>query len=236
MAGSDNKGFLYEGAINKNLKKYKLQKSSFVPAGSDPNAPDAMLTYQGKDYKIEVKLNLNVDFGQGSLDYDIKKEKWLISGAKTAAAEQMREFLTKIGVVDIVNKEWGSKGPPRKFTVPKNQYKKEDVDHDYKNFKDVFVNVPTSAVADYYNTKKTYYIQIGKFGLYHMGKDVADLGTDEFKLQLKLRIRIKRGGSMPIYNYRFATAIQAVKNSLKKTKLDLDDDTFLLALAARSKK
>jgi len=69
-----------------------------------------------------------------------------------------------------------------------------------------------------------------------MGKDVADLGTDEFKLQLKLRIRIKRGGSMPIYNYRFATAIQAVKNSLKKTKLDLDDDTFLLALAARSKK
>lgn len=236
MAASDNKGFLYEGTINKNLKKFKLQKASFVPAGADPNAPDAMLTYQGKDHKVEVKLDLNVDFGQGSLDYDVKKEKWLLGGAKTAAAEQMREFLTAIGVVDIVNKEWGPKGPPRKFTVPSDQYKKEDVDHDYKNFKDVFVNIPRTAVANYYNAKKTYYIQIGGFGLYHMGKDIAKLGTEEFKLQLKLRIRIKRGGSIPIYNYRFTTAIQAVKGSLKKTGPDLDDNSYLLALAARSKK
>jgi hypothetical protein len=235
MASSDNKGFLYESTINKNLKKYNLQKSSFVPAASNPNAPDAMLTYQGKDYKVEVKLDLAVDFGQGSLDYDVEKEKWLLGGAKTPAANQMREFLTAIGVLDIVNKEWGPKGPPRKFTVPSNQYKKEDVDHDYKNFKDVFVDIPKTAVANYYNTKKTYYIQIGKYGLYHMGKDVANLDTDEFKLQLRLRIRIKRGGSLPIYNYRFTTAIQAVKGSLKKTGPDLDDDSFLLALAARSK-
>jgi hypothetical protein len=236
MATSDNKGFLYEGTINKNLKKYKLQKSTFVPAGADANAPDAMLTYNNKDNKVEVKLDLKVDFGQGSLDYNVEKEEWLLGGAKTASAQQMREFLTAIGVVDIVNKEWGPKGPPRKFTVPTNQYKKEDVDHDYKNFKDVFVNIPRTAVANYYNSKKTYYIQIGGFGLYHMGKDIAKLGTDEFKLQLKLRIRIKRGGSIPIYNYRFTTAIQAVNGSLKKTILDLDDISFLSALSARSKK
>jgi len=105
MATSDNKGFLYEGTINKNLKKYKLQKSSFVPAGSDANAPDAMLTYHNKDNKVEVKLDLNVDFGQGSLDYNFEKEEWLLGGAKTSSVQQMREFLTAIGVVDIVNKE-----------------------------------------------------------------------------------------------------------------------------------
>jgi hypothetical protein len=69
-----------------------------------------------------------------------------------------------------------------------------------------------------------------------MGKDIAKLGTEEFKLQLKLRIRIKRGGSIPIYNYRFTTAIQAVKGSLKKTGPDLDDNSYLLALAAMTKK
>lgn len=235
MAASDNRGFLYESKINDNLKKFKIQKSNFRPAGSDPNAPDAMLTYKDEDYKIEVKLDLNVDFGQGSLDYDLKKSKWILGGAKTPAADQMREFLTAIGVVKIVNKKWGPKGAPRKFTVPTSQYKKADVEHDYKNFKDVFVDIPKTAVADYYNTKKTYYIQIGGYGLYHMGEDIADLGTEEFDLQLRLRIRIKRGGSLPIYNYRFTTAIQAVKGSLKKTKSDLDDTDFLAALAARSK-
>jgi hypothetical protein len=47
---------------------------------------------------------------------------------------------------------------------------------------------------------------------------------------------LKRGGSNPIYNYRFTTAIQAVKNSLKKSDSDLDDKDYLKALAARGKK
>jgi hypothetical protein len=47
---------------------------------------------------------------------------------------------------------------------------------------------------------------------------------------------LKRGGSSPIYNYRFTTAIQAVKNSLKKSDSDLDDKDYLKALAVRGKK
>jgi hypothetical protein len=233
---SENKGFLYEQVINKNLKAAGVQKKSFAGAGADSNAPDAEITFKGKDYKVEVKLDLNVDFGQGSLDYDLDNKKWILGGAKTASADQMREFLTKIGVPDLVNKEWGAKGAPRRYTIPTKQFKKEDVEYDYKNFKDFFVDIPRTAVANYYNSKKTYYIQIGGYGLYHMGKDVAKLGTEEFKLSLRLRVRLKRGGSMPIYNYRFTTAIQAVKNTLKKTDSNLDDKEYLKALAIRGKK
>jgi hypothetical protein len=232
---ADNKGILYENTLNASLKKAGVQRSSFTGAGSDSNAPDAEITYKGENYKIEVKLDMNVDFGQGSLDYDLKKGKWILGGAKTASAEQMREFLESIGVPKIVNKEWGSSGPPRKFTIPTSQYKKEDVDFDYANFKDKFIEIPSDAVAKYYNTKKTYYIQIGKQGLYYMGKDIAKLDVPEFDLKLKLRIRLKRGGSTPIYNYRFTTAIQAVKGSLKKSDCDLDDKQYLTALAARAK-
>ena len=232
---SENKGILYEATLNKNLKKYKVQDQSFQPAGSDSNAPDAELRFKGVDYKVEVKLDLNVDFGQGSLDYDVGKKKWKLGGASTDSAIQMREFLTGVGVLKIVQKEWGPKGAPRKFTVPFAKYKKEDVDHDYKNFTDKFVNIPKTAVANYYNSKSTYYIQIGGMGLYYMGKDPANLGVPEFDLQLRLRIRLKRGGSNPIYNYRFSTAIQAVKNTLVKSSDDLDNIEFLKALAARSK-
>ena len=240
MAASENKGILYERILNNNLKKAGVQKKSFQPAGSDSNAPDAEITYNGIDYKVEVKLDLNVDFGQGTLDFDLgtanKKGKgWILGGAKTASAEQMREFLTAIGVTKIVTEEWGSQ-PPRKFTVPTSQYKKSDVDYDYKNFKDKFVDIPSNSVAKYYNSKKTYYIQIGGYGLYYMGIDKAKLGVPEFNLQLRLRIRLKRGGSTPIYNYRFTTAIQAKKGTLKKSDADLDNLDYLKALKTRSTK
>ena len=231
---SDNKGFLYEQTINKNLKKYKLQDSTFEGAGSDSNAPDAELKLGTQKYKVEVKLDLNVDFGQGSLDYDLKAKKWKLGGANTVSAIQMREFLEGVGVPALVQKKWGAHGAPRKYTVPFSQYKQKDVDYDYAKFTDQFVDIPKDSVAKYYNSKKTYYIQIGGFGLYHMGKDVAKIGTPEFNLQLRLRIRLKRGGSTPIYNYRFATAIQAVKGSLLKSSCDLDNVDFLKAIKARN--
>jgi len=231
---TDNKGFLYEEALNDSLKKYGLQSPSFQPAASNPNAPDAELLYNKKKHKVEVKLDTKVDFGQGSLDYNVKTKKWGLGGANTLAAAQMREFLTSIGVVDIVNKKWGSKGPPRKYTVPSSKYTSKDVEHDYAKFKDEFVDIPGSAVADYYNSKDTYYIQIGGYGLYYMGRDVAKLGVPSFNLKLKLRIRIKRGGSTPIYNYRFTTAIQAVSGTLTKSPFNLDDVDYLKALKARS--
>jgi hypothetical protein len=232
MAG-DNKGFLYEEKINSLLKKNKLQSPSFTGAGSDPNAPDAEITIEGKDYKVEVKLDTKVDFGQGSLDYDLKKKKWILGGAKTGSAEQMREFLTAVGVLKIVNKEWPK--TPRKFTVSPKFYTPEDVKYDYSNFKDKFVNIPGNAVSNYYNSKKTYYIQIGQSGLYYMGSDPAKIGCPQFTLGLKLRIRLKRGGSNPIYNYRFTTAIQALSGTLKQSQYDLEDVELLKSLAGRKK-
>jgi hypothetical protein len=231
-----NRGIFYENALNASLKKAGIQKKSFRGAGSDSNAPDAVITYQEKDYKVEVKLDMNVDFGQGSLDYDLDKKEWKLGGAKTPAAQQMRKFLETVGVSQLVNKVWGPKGPPRKFTVEPKNYTKEDVEYDYKNFKDEFVDIPSDAVAKYYNSKDTYYIQIGKQGLYYMGKDPAKLNVPEFKLRLRLRIRLKRGGSIPIYNYRFTTAIQAVVGTLRKSTSDLDNKKYLETLVEESKK
>jgi hypothetical protein len=68
-----------------------------------------------------------------------------------------------------------------------------------------------------------------------MGSDPAKIGCPQFTLGLKLRIRLKRGGSMPIYNYRFTTAIQAVSGTLKQSKYDLEDPELLKSLAGRKK-
>ncbi len=229
----DNKGFIYERKINFNLKKYKVYPPGYNGAGPDSNAPDAFIRVNKVDFKVEVKLDINVDFGQGSLDYDLKNKKWILGGAKTQSATQMREFLESIKVPNIVNRTWGTKGPPRKFTVPFEKFKQQDVAHDYKKFTDTFVDIQNTAVSNYYNSKNTYYIQIGDgYGLYYMGKDIAKLGVKSFSPKLKLRIRLKRGGSSPIYNYRFSTAIQA--KSLSKSNNDLDDIIFLKELGGRN--
>lgn len=228
----NNKGLLYEAQLNKALKKAGLQRASFQSAGSDSNAPDAELTIKPAPLKVEVKLDLKVDFGQGSLDYDLEKKKWILGGADTDSAKQMRVFLETIGVTRIVNLKWGRHGAPRKFTVPTEHFSKKDVEWDYSRFTDFFVQVPSDAVARYYNSKKTYYIQIGGgYGFYWMGHDVARLGAPKFTVNLRLRVRLKRGGSQPINNYRFTTALQAI--SLPESQVSLDDAKYLMALKAR---
>jgi hypothetical protein len=229
----NNKGILYEKKINDILKKNKVQNKSFVPAGSDSNAPDAELRVRGKDYKVEVKLDTKVDFGQGSLEYDMKSKKWILGGAKTESAEQMRQFLRMIGVEKEVNKRWGKFGAPRKYTVDTKKFTKKDVDHDYKTFKDFFVDIPSDAVANYYGSKSTYYIQIGGgYGFYYMSSNPAQIpDIKQFNLKLRLRVRLKRGGSSPLNNYRFSTAIQAVSGSLTHSSGDLENIKFVKTLA-----
>ena len=77
MAGQQ--GFLYEGRIHNKLKAKKLVPPGFTPAGSDANAPDAMFLYGGRSNKLEVKLDLKADYGQGSFTYIIMEYgNWVV--------------------------------------------------------------------------------------------------------------------------------------------------------------
>lgn len=233
MYMSDNAGFLYEEKVNRNLKRCGIQDKSFISAASDSNAPDGIIRYQGKDYKLEIKLDLKVDFGQGSLDYDINTKKWKLGGAQTPSAQAMRNFLLEIKVPDIVNRVWGPKGAPRKFSIPLNKFTQQDVEADYKRFTDTKIPVSKTAISKYYASKNTYYIQIGGHGLFYMTKDPAEFKCSKFEPETILRIRLKRGGSYPIYNYRFTTAL--IVPRLQKSNIDLDNSNDLQTIATRSK-
>tara|TARA_B100002019_G_scaffold281217_1_gene285037 strand:- start:435 stop:1130 length:696 start_codon:yes stop_codon:yes gene_type:complete len=225
MAGEA--GFLYETKIHKALKAQDLVPAGFTPAGSDANAPDAMFLYGGKDNKLEIKLDLKADYGQGSLKYDLKTKKWGLGGAKTAAADEMRDLLNAVGIVKFVNDKWGKQGIPNKGNIPSKSFTDDMVKSDYARFKDAFLPVNTRALWDYYATKKTYYIQVGGYGLYYMKENPARLPIPRFDPKLRIRIRVKRGGSRPIDNYRFTTALQVISKP-KMSDYDLDKDVMFL--------
>ena len=67
MAGQ--RGFLYERSIFNKLRSKGITPTGSQPAGTNPNLPDATFIYKGEPYKLEVKLDLRADFGQGTLNY-----------------------------------------------------------------------------------------------------------------------------------------------------------------------
>ena len=224
MAGQ--RGFLYEGRVFNKLKSKNLVPSGVRPAGPDPSKPDAVFLYDKVAHNLEVKLDLATDFGQGTLEY--KDSAWNLGGANTPAAEEMRNILNAVGTVQFTNTSWGYQGAPNKGTVENKDITEEMVREDYRRFKDKFLSVPLSSLFNYYAAKNTYYIQIGGYGTYYMASNPANLPVPRFNGAMKLRIRLKRGGSTPIYNYRFTTALQVTQKP-SKSKFDIDTSMDFLA-------
>jgi hypothetical protein len=168
---------------------------------------------------LEVKLDLRTDFGQGTLNYT--DGIWTLGGASTSEAEEMRRLLSSVGAAQFANSEWGKKGAPNKGTVKTSDFTQEMVREDYYRFKDGFKIVDKRNVWDYYAAKNTYYIQIGGYGLYYMSANPANLPIKQLDVSTRLRIRLKRGGSYPINNYRFTTALQVTQKP-SSSPIDID--------------
>lgn len=225
MAGQQ--GFLYEERIHNKLKAKGIAPVGFTPAKSNPFAPDAMFMYSGRSNKLEVKLNLSADYGQGTLDY--ANGIWRLGGAQTPEAEVLRDLMRGVGIEDFVNAEWGPKGVPFRATIPADKFTPEMVKSDYIRFGNRYKVIPSSALHDYYAARGTYYIQIGGYGLYYMRANPLRLPVPQFNPGLRIRIRTKRGGSVPLNNYRFTTALQ-VTTRPGKSPYDLDKSLDFLGV------
>lgn len=226
-----NQGILYENKINALLKKHKIQSKSFRGAGTDQNRPDCEIVIKDKTYYVEIKHSVAKDFGQIPLHYDTR-QKWFFS-EKTSVPELVEKFV-KIGVLKKINRMWSLAGPPRKFTIPKENFKLKDRDYDKRKFREIFVDIPLGSVAEYYNSKDVYYIQIGGYGLYYLGKNPLKLSIPEFDVPLQLRARFKPKDNV---TYSFMCAIQMKKGStLEKSNLSLDDKDHLKYLQSLNEK
>jgi hypothetical protein len=232
-------GFMYEDSIFERCKELGLVPKTFTPAGAANDLPDLLLsvapgnTKKKQDIKIEIKLDDKADFGQSGLKCK-PNGQWYLDGQKSPEGEQMRKLLAAMKVPEIVQKEWGTAGVPRKFSAKDGGTRKmneRDINYDHEHFKDIMLtgaDAPSlETLFKYYGTKKTYYIQIGGHGLYYMQKDPANLksiGVKKFDGSLKLRIRRKPGGSRTEkWNYRFSTALLIAKKP-SKTGFSLDSN------------
>ena len=208
-----NKGDEYEAKIFDILLKRGLIPKGSERAGAGGKA-DTVFIHANVLYNLEVKNALEVDFGQKILRWS-KDKKWHWS-----EDDDVTQLYTAVGVLDKINEK---NIVPIKFNKPNAKITPEDKKLDQNAF-EARTDIPFEALVKYYNGKGVFYIQIGNgFGFYHLGADVANLGTQPFVASLSLRLRAKTVHSTQASNYGFYAVIK-IKAEPKppKSKFNLE--------------
>lgn len=224
-------GFLYEERCNSILRDLGILPRPVKEYGRNSDT-DGEFEYDKQIYKVEYKYDYKADMGQATLGYDSIKRKWYITGNQTPEGIAIQQMIRTAGAEDLINSSrgWGKK-IPNKYT--KDKVTLEEAREDYRNFPDRFIVIDKDTVNRYYAIKDKFYIQIGDLGFYYMQDNPAGLDVPQFQPLLRVRFRIKSGGSglkgEDFYNYRFTVALQAVTRPVKSPYDITRDASFLLS-------
>lgn len=191
-------GFVYEENAYKVLESYNIAIGG--TAGASHDRPDLSLVtkkikqFAGCELKISptaagslVMKYYNGKWAFGETKGDPEKEMMMSIGKKYKLLENMNSSGT-------AGKDWRGKIPVlqndaggKKILTNGVKDKKKAYEMDLKNFggqNEVHIDVPAKAICDYYNQKKTQYLNVGTTGFYLMNK------TDPLKLNAKLKVKI----------------------------------------------
>jgi hypothetical protein len=223
-------GFQYEINAANVLKPMGLVPKSFTPAGAGHNQPDLVLQYNKQTAGCELKITA-ASAGSLVLKYDSssKNNPWKFGTIKSTDTEKLfiQDLADEINLFDIIKKEWKEipfkrdKDDLWEATAGK-LTKKQQYERDLKAFHDIKGEIPATKIEQYYNKKKTYYINVGTHGFYLLGtknplklKDVPSFGSSA---KATYRARVQYKGSD---NYQFTFEMQFSIPASKKSKFNI---------------
>lgn len=251
-------GFLYEERAYDALNKYNI--STGGTAGASHDKPDLTIKRASKQKTTGCELK-NSPTAAGSLVMKYYDGKWGFGEYKgDIEKEFLHELADKFKLLRQMNtsgnegKNWRGKVPALqndktgKKIIVGAKSKTDAYQIDLKQFggqNEVHIDIPASAICDYYIAKKCSYINVGTHGFFTLnGKDdlkineslakmklekVPDFGTNS-KAVIRVRCQYKGGG-----DYQFVMTLQFsnVKKSpyniapIKKgSKADIDEDAL----------
>ncbi len=207
-----NKGDNYEQNIFDLLNAKGLLVLNSTRGGAG-RSPDIKFLYNFQECHLEVKLNLEADYGQKMLRWDNGIWSWCVDDSVTS-------FYTSVGVLNIIN---GKQFIPNRYCIPRDEITTQQKHQDQRAFEDK-VEISINTLYDFYGGKNCHYIQVGGYGFYHLKKDILSLGTPRFDCKMKLRLRAKTINSYPVYKYGFYAVLRVNKNgNLQKSHLDIEE-------------
>jgi hypothetical protein len=210
-------GFLYEENAVKLLKPMGFVPKSFMPAGAGSNQPDLMLLYLGKEAGCELKITA-ASAGSLVLKYTRSNSSNPWSFGVIKETEDEKQFIAdlakEVNLFDLIKKQW--KEIPYKrdkddmwLATAGKLSPQQRYERDRDTFPDIRGEIPATKIEEYYNKKKTYYVNVGTHGFYLLGsknpfklKNVPRFGSSA-KATYRARVQYKGSG-----NYQFTFEMQ----------------------------
>lgn len=224
-------GFQYEKNAVKVLKPLGIVPDNFEPAGAGSDQPDLMIKFPGDPNNQAQGCELKITAASaGSLVMKYDSGNWSIGNENETNDEKIfiMDLAKEVGVLDRINREW--KAEPLKGTGQSQKVKdeiavltkREKYERDLKLFDDIKGEISASKIEDYYNKKKTYYVNVGTHGFYLLGrKNPLGLeGVPRFGTAAKAtyRARVQYKGKD---NYQFTFEMQFSIPSGKKSPYNI---------------
>jgi len=237
--GVAQQGFVYEKNAAVALKKFGVVPSKFQPAGSGSNSPDLMIQKNGVKKGCELKISAA---SAGSLvlkrvdgTWELGKTFTIIDGQEVGNEE--KEFISDLadeyGVIDNINKTW--KDEAYKFATSakiqeemKGLSSREKYQRDLTKFPDIKGEISASKIEDYYNKKKTYYVNVGTHGFYLLGstnplklKGIPRFGTAakaKYRARVQYKSKNKKTGTV---SYQFTFEMQFSISKANKSPFNI---------------
>lgn len=192
-------GFVYEENAYKALEKMGISVGGV--AGASHDKPDLSIVTKSIQTPVGCELKISPT-AAGSLVLKYYNGKWMFGDIKGDPEKMMmQEIATKYKLLENMNTsgaagaKWRGKVPVLQNDVSGKKIltggitdKRKAYAIDIESFKgenEVHITVPAKAICDYYNKKKTHYLNVGTHGFYLMNR------LDPLKLNAKLVKKIE---------------------------------------------
>lgn len=168
-------GFVYEENATKYLKPFGL--SDGITAGASHDRPDLMLTVRGKEAGCELKISPTAGGSLVIKAYANSTPHWRFGDIDHDETEKqfLKDLAVSSGCLNKINERWNT--PIYNVVDRTTAWEREMIkvplrkryDQDLKTCPDIKLELPAKSMSDYYNLKKTYYINVGTHGFYLLG-------------------------------------------------------------------
>ena len=232
-------GFVYEENAYKALLEYNIAAGG-PPAGAAHDRPDLEIK-PSKDQHDRNKTGVELKISPtaaGSLVLKYKDGKWYFDDNTKGDPE--KEFLIALAkeykVLENMNtsglagRNWRGKVPylqnddRGKKVIVGAKDSREAYEKDLKQFggqNEVHIDINPKSIGDYYNKKKTYYMNVGTHGFYTLNSDPLDLNKkirgsqipdfrNSVRARIRVRVQYKGSGS---YQFVFTLEFKSPKKS-----------------------
>jgi hypothetical protein len=239
-------GFQYEKNVSDRLKKAGLVESGFQPVGAAHGRADLELFWKKDTINVELKIEA-ASGGSLALKWDGNKPKGKKWGFSDVSSDDEKQFLADLaessGALAKLNSAWNdvpakyarenSKDAGEKLLASfwkkakDRESKKQIYKAELEKFKELKEKLPGTVIADYYEKKKTYYVNVGTNGFYIFGKkdpnkinencrkkklDLVPSFSDSADVSYRVRVQDKGGGNFQ-YTFELSFSIKKTNNS-----------------------